>query len=246
MRLPEDPWERDGPLVARLRRQLGVITGKTHMVEFAFGGTGQNSHLGAPYNPWDTAAHRSVGGSSSGAGVSLLEGSAALALGSDTAGSVRIPASMTGNVGLKVTIGRWSTEGIVPLSFTFDTPGLLARSVADVAFGFAALDAAGIDPAGFLAQAGTCDLAEVRIGVGDPFLWRDCDPGIAETAEEAVRALAPSHAISPSRRQKPPMPCFSKVGLARLNCAASSTGSCQNGWRSWIRSSRRRCAMRRP
>ena len=196
MRLPEDPWERDGPLVARLRRQLGVIMGKTHMVEFAFGGTGQNSHWGAPYNPWDTAAHRSVGGSSSGAGVSLLEGSAALALGSDTAGSVRIPASMTGNVGLKVTIGRWSTEGIVPLSFTFDTPGLLARSVADVAFGFAALDAAGIDPAGFLAQAGTCDLAEVRIGVGDPFLWRDCDPGIAETAEEAVRALAGAGAVT--------------------------------------------------
>src|SRR6516162_9028422 len=195
-RLPADPWEQDGPLVATLRRQLGVIMGKTHMVEFAFGGTGQNSHHGAPHNPWDAAAHRSVGGSSSGAGVSLLEGSASLAFGSDTAGSVRIPASMTGNAGLKVTIGRWSTAGVVPLSFTFDTPGLLARSVADVAFGFAALDAAGIDPAGFLAQAGTCDLAEVRIGVGDPFLWRDCDPGIAETAEEAVRALAGAGAVT--------------------------------------------------
>jgi len=57
-RLPADPWEQDGPLVATLRRQLGVIMGKTHMVEFAFGGTGQNSHHGAPYNPWDTAAHR--------------------------------------------------------------------------------------------------------------------------------------------------------------------------------------------
>ena len=86
-RLPADPWERDGPLVATLRRQLGVIMGKTHMVEFAFGGTGQNSHHGAPYNPWDATAHRSVGGSSSGAGVSLLEGSAVLAFGSDTAGS---------------------------------------------------------------------------------------------------------------------------------------------------------------
>ena len=195
-RLPADPWERDGPLIATLRRQLGVIMGKTHMVEFAFGGTGQNSHHGAPYNPWDATAHRSVGGSSSGAGVSLLEGSAALALGSDTAGSVRIPASMTGNVGLKVTIGRWSTEGVVPLSFTFDTPGLLARSVSDVAFGFAALDPAGVDPVGFIAQAGTRDLAGVRIGVGDPFLWRDCDPGIAETAEEAVSALAGAGAIA--------------------------------------------------
>jgi aspartyl-tRNA(Asn)/glutamyl-tRNA(Gln) amidotransferase subunit A len=195
-RLPAEPWERDGPLVARLRRQLGVIMGKTHMVEFAFGGAGQNSHWGAPYNPWDAAAHRSVGGSSTGAGVSLLEGSAALAFGSDTAGSVRIPASMTGNVGLKVTIGRWSTEGVVPLSFTFDTPGLLARSVADVSFGFAAIDPAGIDPAGFIAQAGTRDLAGVRIGVGDAFLWRDCDRGIAEAAQEAIDALAAAGAIT--------------------------------------------------
>jgi aspartyl-tRNA(Asn)/glutamyl-tRNA(Gln) amidotransferase subunit A len=193
-RLPADPWERDGPLVATLRRQLGVIMGKTHMVEFAFGGTGHNSHWGAPYNPWDAAAHRSVGGSSSGAGVSLLEGSALLAFGSDTAGSVRIPASMTGTVGLKVTLGRWSTDGVVPLSFTFDTPGLLARSVADVAYGFAALDSAGIDPVGLI--AGAADLAGVRIGIGDPFLWHDCDAGIAETVEEAVNALVRAGAIA--------------------------------------------------
>src|SRR5215467_8950729 len=167
-RLPADPWERDGPLVAALCRQLGVIMGKTHMVEFAFSGTGPNSHWGAPYNPWDAAAHRSVGGSSSGAGVSLLEGSALLACGSDTAGSVRIPASMTGTVGLKVTLGRWSTEGVVPLSSTFDTPGLLARSVSDVTYGFAALDAAGIEPVGFLAREGTRDISGVRIGVRRP------------------------------------------------------------------------------
>jgi len=61
-RLPAEPWEKDGPLVATLRRQLGVIIGKTHMVEFAFGGTGRNIHHGAPYNPWDSAAPRSVGG----------------------------------------------------------------------------------------------------------------------------------------------------------------------------------------
>src|SRR3954471_22344306 len=117
-RLPADPWERDGPLVARLRRQLGVMMGKTHMVEFAFGGTGRNSHHGAPYNPWDAAAHRSVGGSSSGAGVSLLEGSALLAFGSDTAGSVRIPACMTGNVGLKVTLGRWFPDAFMTPPFS--------------------------------------------------------------------------------------------------------------------------------
>ena len=195
-RLPADPWERDGPLVTTLRRQLGVIMGKTHMVEFAFGGTGQNSHYGAPYNPWDAIAHRSVGGSSSGAGVSLLEGSALLAFGSDTAGSVRIPACMTGNAGLKVTLGRWSAEGVVPLSCTFDTPGLLARSVSDLAYGFAALDPADIDPVRFIAQAGTRDLTGVRIGVGDPFLWRDCDPGIAETVQEAVDILVRAGAVA--------------------------------------------------
>jgi aspartyl-tRNA(Asn)/glutamyl-tRNA(Gln) amidotransferase subunit A len=72
---------------------------------------------------------------------------------------------------------RWPADGVVPLSPTFDTPGLLARSVCDVAYGFAALDPAGIDPGGFIARAGARDLAGVRIGVGDPFLWRDCDPG---------------------------------------------------------------------
>src|SRR5436190_4704294 len=195
-RLPADPWEQDGPLVATLRRQLGMIMGKTHMVEFAFGGTGQNSHHGAPYNPWDAAAHRSVGGSSSGAGVSLLEGSALLAFGSDTAGSVRIPASMTGNAGLKVTIGRWSTGGVVPLSFTFDTPGLLARSVCDLAHGCAALDPAGIDPLTLVARGGMHDLSGIRIGVGDAFLWRDCDPGIAETTQEAVDTLVRAGAIA--------------------------------------------------
>src|SRR4051794_16551644 len=115
-RLPADPWERDGPLVTTLRRQLGVIMGKTHMVEFAFGGTGQNSHHGAPYNPWDAIAHRSVGGSSSGAGVSLLEGSALLAFGSDTAGSVRISACMDGKGGPKRTPGPRSAASGAPLS----------------------------------------------------------------------------------------------------------------------------------
>ena len=184
-RLPADPWERDGPLVATLRRQLGVIMGKTHMVEFAFGGTGQNSHWSAPCNPWDATAHRAPGGSSSGAGVSLLEGSALLALGSDTAGSVRIPACMTGNVGLKVTLGRWSTEGVVPLSTTFDTPGLLARSVSDLAYGFMALDPAGTDPVGFMTRAATRDLTGIRLGVG----LRSCG------------AIAIRGSPKPSRRQ---------------------------------------------
>jgi aspartyl-tRNA(Asn)/glutamyl-tRNA(Gln) amidotransferase subunit A len=194
-RLPADTWEKDGRIVATIRRQLGVIVGKTHMVEFAFGGTGLNSHYGAPYNPWDAATHRSTGGSSSGAGVSLLEGSALLALGSDTAGSVRIPACMTGTVGLKVTLGRWSAEGLVPLSHTFDTPGLLARSVSDAAYGFVALDPALGDPMRFIAKSSTLTLDGIRIAVDDPFFWENCDPGVAEAAREAVDVLSREGAV---------------------------------------------------
>jgi aspartyl-tRNA(Asn)/glutamyl-tRNA(Gln) amidotransferase subunit A len=135
-------------------------------------------------------------GSSSGAGVSLLEGSALLAFGSDTAGSVRIPASMTGTVGLKVTLGRWSAEGVVPLSPTFDTPGLLARSVSDIAYGFAALDPTGIELVSFITRASVREIGGIRIGISDPFLWRDCDPGIAEAVEEAVNALVHAGAIA--------------------------------------------------
>ena len=193
-RLPAD-WEHDGPVVASLRRQLGVIMGKTHMVEFAFGGTGQNAHWGAPRNPWDARQHRSPGGSSSGAGVSLAEGSAVLALGSDTAGSVRIPASVTGQVGLKVTLGRWPAAGVVPLSPTFDTPGILTRSVEDAGFSFAALDPDLADPFAYLGRVGRLEVAGVRIGIGDPHLWGECDPGIAEGAKAAVDALAAKGAL---------------------------------------------------
>jgi aspartyl-tRNA(Asn)/glutamyl-tRNA(Gln) amidotransferase subunit A len=193
-RLPPH-WEKDGPVIAAIRRQLGVFTGKTHMVEFAFGGTGQNAHWGAPRNPWDKTVHRSSGGSSSGAGVSLMEGSALIALGSDTAGSVRIPAAMTGTVGLKITLGRWSAEGVVPLSPSFDTPGFLARTVADTAYAFAALDARLGDAHGFLARFERGEIAGVRIGMGDPHLWGACDPGIAEGAQQAVAQLEAKGAI---------------------------------------------------
>ena len=139
-RLMPDALQREGPLVENLRQQRAVFTGKTHTVEFAFSGLGLNSHWGTPRNPWDTAVHRVPGGSSSGAGVSLIEGSAILAFGSDTAGSVRIPASLTGTVGLKTTHGRWPLAGIVPLSPTLDTAGLLARTADDMLFAFAAID----------------------------------------------------------------------------------------------------------
>ena len=133
-------WEVQGPIVNTLTSHHSLITGKTHTVEFAFGGVGMNPHWGTPINPWDETEHRVPGGSSSGAGVSLCTGTAALALGTDTAGSVRIPASVTGNVGLKTTKNRWSTEGIVPLSSSFDTPGILTHTVKDCIYAFKELD----------------------------------------------------------------------------------------------------------
>ena len=185
-RLPKH-WERPGPVVSALLKQLPSVMGKTHSVEFAFGGLGTNAHWGAPRNPWDIHQHRTPGGSSSGAGISLVGGTASLALGTDTAGSVRIPASMTGVVGLKTTAGRWSTAQIVPLSTTLDTPGLLARRVDDIAFAFDALDAqlSGNDdhvPA-------TPSLADLTFGVPETFFWDDCSPGIAETVRAAIKQL---------------------------------------------------------
>lgn len=181
-----DVWTQEGAMVQALRRQLGVIVGKTNTVEFAFGGLGTSRHHPVPWNPADRATHRAPGGSSSGAGVSVVEGTALVAFGTDTGGSVRIPASLTGCVGLKTTLGRWSTSGIVPLSPSFDTPGILTRSADDAAFAFEQLDSARvpeIDP-------GT----PLQIGMAEPFFWAGTDPGIAERLHDALRLVEASGA----------------------------------------------------
>jgi aspartyl-tRNA(Asn)/glutamyl-tRNA(Gln) amidotransferase subunit A len=192
-------WRQEGPLVRTLRNQIAVIMGKAHTVEFAFGGLGINAHWPAPWNPQDRKVHRSPGGSSSGAGVSLGEGTALLALGTDTAGSVRIPASMTGNAGIKTTKGRWSTEGVAPLSPTFDTSGLLARSADDLAFAFRQFDGASI-PA-------IRDLTGIRLGRAERFFWEGASPGVSERVEEAL-ALAEGDG---ARVTDVPLPAASEV-----------------------------------
>ena len=172
-------FSKDGPVVTRLRRQLAVIVGKSHTVEMAFGGLGTSGHHPTPWNPRDRVLHRAPGGSSSGAGVSVVEGTALVAFGTDTGGSVRIPASLTGTVGLKTTLGRWSTSGIVPLSPSFDTPGILTRSADDATFAFEALDPARVPD---------CDGA-LRLGVAGTFFWNDTSPGIAERLTDALRLI---------------------------------------------------------
>jgi aspartyl-tRNA(Asn)/glutamyl-tRNA(Gln) amidotransferase subunit A len=121
-----------------------IVIGKTHTVEFAMGGWGTNQRRGTPWNPWDPTTARTPGGSSSGSGVAVAAGMAPWAIGTDTGGSVRLPASWCGLSGLKTTIGRVSTYGILPLSPTLDTPGPLARSVEDAALLYSVMQ--GPDP----------------------------------------------------------------------------------------------------
>ncbi len=136
--------EETATAVERLIAAGMIPLGKTHMVEFAFGGWGRNQPMGTPWNPWDTATHRVPGGSSSGSAVAVAAGLAPAAIGSDTGGSVRIPASLCGLTGLKTTYGLISLAGAVPLSTTLDSIGPLARSVDDAALLTAAM--AGPDP----------------------------------------------------------------------------------------------------
>ena len=135
---------RTASLARRLIAHGMIVLGKTHTVEFAMGGWGTNTHRGTPWNPWDLKRARTPGGSSSGSGVAVAAGLAPWAVGTDTGGSVRLPASWCGITGLKTTIGRVSTHGVLPLSPTLDTPGPMARCVEDAALLYAAMQ--GADP----------------------------------------------------------------------------------------------------
>lgn len=140
--LGDRPAESDCELAARLRAAGAVIIGKTHLHEFAYGGTGVNPHFGTPPNPWGT--DRIPGGSSSGSAVAVATGMAPAAIGSDTGGSIRLPAAHCGITGLKPTFGRVSRRGVFPLSMTLDHVGPMTRSALDCALMLEAI--AGYDP----------------------------------------------------------------------------------------------------
>ncbi len=131
-------------VVTRLVDAGMIPLGKTHMVEFAFGGWGRNAPMGAPWNPWDARTHRVAGGSSSGSAVAVAAALAPVAIGSDTGGSIRIPASLCGITGLKPTYGLVSLHGAEPLATTLDSIGPLARTTEDAARIVAAI--MGADP----------------------------------------------------------------------------------------------------
>ncbi len=138
----EESPQFDAALVSKLRDAGAIIIGKTNLHEFAFGVTTENPHFGATANPWDTA--RVPGGSSGGSAAAVVAGCCAGALGSDTGGSIRIPAAVCGHVGLKPTFGRISVHGVLALAQSLDTVGPMCRYVHDVALMMNVL--AGYDP----------------------------------------------------------------------------------------------------
>ena len=151
--------------IERLSAAGMIALGKTHMVEAAFGSWGTNMQAGTPRNPWDLATHRVPGGSSSGSGVAVAAGLVPAALGSDTGGSVRIPASLCGIVGLKTTVGRVSNHGVLMLSDTLDTLGPMTRDVEDAALLFDAMHGPDSLDARTLAHARVDVLGGLKSGV---------------------------------------------------------------------------------
>ncbi|WP_159329223.1 amidase [Streptomyces tendae] len=178
------PAAADAPVVARLRSAGALLLGKTRMDEFAFGTVTPGTR-----NP--RCPERSAGGSSGGAAAAVAAGMGPLALGTDTGGSVRIPAAMCGVVGLKPTYGVLPGEGVVPLSWSLDTPGVLSRSVADAALAFAVLTGSGTD-----AHVEPWSVPEpasaegLTLAVPDDALFSSCSPDVAERVAAGVDLLA--------------------------------------------------------
>lgn len=176
--------DRDAEVWRRLALEGATSAGKTNTHEFAAGGTAENDHYGHVRNPWDTT--RVAGGSSGGSGAAVAAAMVGAALGTDTAGSVRIPAGCCGVVGLKPTYGLVPVSGVYPLSWTLDTVGPLARTVRDAALLLEVL--AGV-PAELAARAGAAGgLGGIRIGVPRPWLW-GVQPAVADRFEQALRDL---------------------------------------------------------
>ena len=176
------PAKADAPVVARLRAAGAVIVGSTNMSEFAFSGVGFNPHYGTPGNPADRT--RVPGGSSSGAAVSVGDRMAVAALGTDTGGSVRIPAAVCGITGFKPTARRVPIDGVVPLSTSLDSIGPLANSVECCAI----VDAVFANEPISIPEA--APLAGLRFGIPKQFVMDELDPTVAKAFERACKVLS--------------------------------------------------------
>jgi len=169
---------RDAAIVTKLREAGAVSLGKTGLHELAYGITSNNPHFGAIHNPWDLT--RIPGGSSGGSAAAVTAGILPFATGTDTGGSIRVPASFCGIVGLKPTFGRVNVRGVLPLGFSQDHVGPLTRTVRDAAIAFQAM---ADDPTDYVPPADS-DLTGLRIGLPQNFFMQQVDPEV----EASVRA----------------------------------------------------------
>ena len=172
----------DAMAVARLRAAGGVLTGRTNMTEFAFSGVGVNPHHGTPANASDAATARIPGGSSSGAAISVATGAAFIGLGSDTGGSIRIPAALNGIVGFKSTARLVPADGALPLSTTLDTVCAMTRSVRDAITAHEILAARRV-------TAGAAPLAAYTLAVVKNVFFDGIEPAVAAAFERALQTL---------------------------------------------------------
>jgi len=183
--------DRDSTVVSRLKNAGAIIFGKTNLHQFAFGPTGLNADYGHMHNPWDVG--RLAGGSSGGSGSAVASGQCPLATGTDTGGSVRIPASLCGISGIKPTYGRVSRYGVEPLAWTLDHPGPMARTVEDCAIALQSM--AGYDPKDPATskqevpdyrESLTGKVKGLRIGVPEEYWQSPVDPRVRASVEEAL------------------------------------------------------------
>ncbi len=183
----------DAPVVTALKKAGAILLGKTNMHEFAYGVTSNNPHYGPVRNPWDVS--RIAGGSSGGSAAALAAGLCYGSIGTDTGGSIRIPSSLCGVVGLKPGLGRVNTQDVVPLSPTFDVVGPLARSAEDAALLFVAILTSGADSRSLVHRKTSSSRARrVRLGIPKEFFFDAVSPEIQRAFDHSIRILKRSGA----------------------------------------------------
>ncbi|MEW5975343.1 MAG: amidase [Acidobacteriota bacterium] len=218
--------QSDAAVVRRLKVAGAVILGKTNMHELAYGITSNNPHFGTVRNPWDL--ERIPGGSSGGSGSAVAAGLVFMAMGSDTGGSIRIPAAFCGTVGLKPTFGRVSRHGVLPLDFTLDHMGPLTRSVRDAALTLNAL--AGFDPHDDTSSNKPVDqylptrpasIRDVRVGIPENFFFDQVDAPVAD-AVRRMASIAEGLGAKVVPVRLPDVSALNAVGRIVLLCEASA------------------------
>src|SRR5580700_7643892 len=226
--LEEDamPAEQDAPVVARLRREGFIVIGRTNMTEFAFSGIGINPHYGTPKGAFNRSEGHIPGGSSSGAAVSVVDGMAHGALGTDTGGSCRIPAAYNGIVGFKPTQRRVPLDGGVPLSFTLDSFGPLARTVNCCAV----LDAVLADEP--VRPLQPRPIKGMRLAVPTTVALDELEDEVARTFERALEVLSRQGALI----ERIAVPEFLDVGV--MNAKGGFAASESYAWHRYLLTSK--------